>query len=130
MSDPAPLAVTSQPKAPPLREPSETYIPIAIGIYVSEGSLRGGALGWDVTANGAGSDNGAGGGFVNGTELSGWNNLQLHSAAGMLPFDTVVKVGRSFGDTGINSKNSTGGQASILTQTLQSVQQLQLLNRL
>ena len=84
----------------------------AIGIYVSEGSLRGGALGWDVTANGAGSDNGAGGGFVNGTELSGWNNLQLHSAAGMLPFDTVVKVGRSFGDTGINSKNSTGGAAS------------------
>ncbi len=83
-----------------------------LGIFVSEGSLRGGALGWDVTANGAGSDNGNGGGLVNGTELSGWNNLQLHTAAGMLPFDTVVKVGRSFGDTGINSKNSTGGAAS------------------
>ena len=83
-----------------------------IGIYVSEGSLRGAALGWDVSAFGAGSDNGNGGSMKLGNELSGWNNLQLHTPAGLLPYGTVIKVGRSFGDTGINSYKSAGGAAS------------------
>jgi|MDSY01.2.fsa_nt_gb hypothetical protein len=86
-----------------------------IGIYVSEGSLRGGALGWDVSAFGAGSDNGNGGSMKLGNELSGWNNLQLHTPAGLLPYGTVIKVGRSFGDTGINSYKSAGGQADNTT---------------
>ena len=80
-----------------------------VGIMVSEGSLRGGAYGWDVTANGAGSDNGAGGSGIWGTELSSWNNLQYSTPSGMLPFGVVFAAGQSIGGgTAINSKNAAG----------------------
>ena len=79
-----------------------------VGIYVSEGSLRSAGLGWDTTAFGAGSDNGAGFGIQNGSELSALNSLQYHSPAGLLPLGAVVKVGRSVGDATINSYKATG----------------------
>jgi hypothetical protein len=84
-----------------------------VGIMISEGSLRGGAYGWDVTANGAGSDNGAGGSGIWGTELSSWNNLQYSTPSGMLPFGLVVSAGQSIGGgTAINSKNAGGAAVS------------------
>ena len=80
-----------------------------IGIMVSEGSLRSAAYGWDVTANGAGSDNGAGGSGLWGTELSGWNNIQYHLPDGVLPLGGKFKIGQSVqADTSINSKNAGG----------------------
>ena len=93
-----------------------------VGLMVSEGSLRGGALGWDVSAFGAASDNGAGGGMVLGSELSGYNNIQYHTPAGLLPYGIVIKAGQSVGgDTSINSFKAagTGGTANAVTNQVQ-----------
>jgi hypothetical protein len=92
-----------------------------VGLMVSEGSLRGGALGWDVSAFGAGSDNGAGGGMRLGTELSGYNNIQYHTPAGLLPYGIVLKGGQSVnGDTTVNSFKAagSGGVATAITNQL------------
>jgi len=92
-----------------------------VGLMVSEGSLRGGALGWDVSAFGAGSDNGASGGMRLGNELSGYNNIQYHTPAGLLPYGIVIKAGSSVGgDTSVNSFKApgTGGIATAITNQL------------
>jgi hypothetical protein len=86
-----------------------------VGLMVSEGSLRGGALGWDVSAFGAGSDTGAGGGMRLGDELSGYNNIQYHTPAGLLPYGIVAKAGTSVGgDTSINSFKASGARVNPL----------------
>lgn len=85
-----------------------------IGIYGSEGSLRAAALGWDVSAFGAGSDNGDGGGMVLGSEISSYNNLQYHTPADLLPFGIVVKAAHSpNADTGPVDFKGAGSQGDV-----------------
>ena len=63
-----------------------------LGFYVSEGSL-GKHYGWDVSAYGAGSDQGiTTGAEVNGIEASDYNNIQYHLPADLLPFGITAKV--------------------------------------
>jgi len=87
-----------------------------IGIYTSEGSLSSAKFGWDVTAHGAGSDNGMTGSMVHGSNLSSFNSVQYHMPAGLLPFGLTAKAGKTIGlGTAINSKNASGGQ---ITQSI------------
>lgn len=63
-----------------------------VGFYVSEGSL-GKHYGWDVSAYGAGSDQGiTTDAEINGIEASDYNNIQYHTPAGLLPFGIQAKV--------------------------------------
>lgn len=73
-----------------------------LGLFNSEGSLRSAAYGWDVSAFGAGSDNGAGGTFQAGYEISSLNNVQYHTPEGLLPFGISAKIAYAMngGDTG------------------------------
>jgi hypothetical protein len=82
-----------------------------IGIYTSEGSLSSAKFGWDVTAHGAGSDNGMTGSMKHGSNLSSFNSVQYHMPAGLLPFGLTAKAGKTIGEgTAINSKNASGGE--------------------
>ena len=69
-----------------------------IGVYTSEGSLSSAKFGWDVTAHGAGSDNGLTGSMVHGGNLSSYNSVQYHMPSGLLPFGITAKAGKSIGD--------------------------------
>jgi len=84
-----------------------------IGIYTSEGSLSSAKFGWDVTAHGAGSDNGMTGSMKHGSNLSSYNSVQYHMPSGLLPFGITAKAGKSIGDASINSKNATGAAVTM-----------------
>jgi len=79
-----------------------------LGVYITEGGLD--------TDNAASqsvysrpTDSGLATGMVDGADVSGINNLQYHTPAGMLPFDSVFKVAYGTGqDATINSGNATG----------------------
>ncbi len=86
-----------------------------IGVYTSEGSLSSAKFGWDVTAHGAGSDNGLTGSMVHGANLSSYNSVQYHMPSGLLPFGLTAKAGYSVGDATINSKNASGAQVDATT---------------
>lgn len=80
-----------------------------LGLFNSEGSLRAAAYGWDVSAFGAGSDNGAGGSFQAGYEISSLNNVQYHTPAGLLPFGISAKIGYAMSsDAGPNDFKGAG----------------------
>jgi len=82
-----------------------------IQLNQNAGSLRAAALGWDVSAFGAGTDNGDGGGFVLGTELSAYNNIAYHTPAGLLPFGIVAKIGYApSADGGVSDFKASGTQ--------------------
>jgi hypothetical protein len=85
----------------------------AIGLFNSEGSLRAAAYGWDVSAFGAGTDNGAGGTFQAGYEISSLNNIQYHTPADLLPFGISAKVAYAMnGDAGPIDFKGAGTQAT------------------
>lgn len=94
-----------------------------IALMNSEGSLRAAAYGWDVSAFGAGSDNGDGGTFQAGYEISSLNNIQYHTPADMLPLGIVAKIAYApTGDSGpIDFKSggttSTSGIGTAVTST-------------
>ena len=85
-----------------------------IGFYVSEGSL-GKHYGWDVSAYGAGSDQGiTTGAEVNGIEASDYNNIQYHIPSGILPFGITAKVAYApNGATGQTKAASVRGQGAM-----------------
>jgi hypothetical protein len=79
-----------------------------IAAYNTEGGLST-KYKFSQAAYGAGSDNGAGGNMQYGAAIDGYNNIQYHTPAGLLPFKIVGKVGYSpSSDAGKNSGNSTG----------------------
>ena len=84
-----------------------------IGFYVSEGSL-GKHYGWDVSAYGAGSDQGiTTGAEINGIEASDYNNIQYHLPAGLLPFGITAKAAYApNGATGQTKAASVRGQGA------------------
>ena len=84
-----------------------------IGVYTSEGSLSSAKFGWDVTAHGAGSDNGLTGSMIHGGNLSSYNSVQYHMPSGLFPFGITAKAGKSIGDASINSKNAAGAQIDL-----------------
>ena len=91
-----------------------------VGLMNSEGSLRSAAYAWDVSAFGAGSDNGYGEGMEIGYELSSVNNVQYHTPAGLLPFGITAKVGHGRQDAGPIDFKSSGTSAMPLMGTTQT----------
>ena len=80
----------------------------AVAFYNTEGSLSA-KYKQDHSAYGVGSDNGSGGLFTYGSNIGGYNNVQLHTGADMLPYGGSIKVGYSpSGNTSKNSGNSAG----------------------
>jgi len=77
-----------------------------IGIYNTEGNLSTKYKAAQ-SAYGIGSDNGAGGGIVYGAGMNLTNNIQYHTAAGMLPYGIQAKVAYSPGDS--REANGNGG---------------------
>jgi len=73
-------------------------------------------------AYGVGSDNGASGLFQYGTNISSYNNIQLHTAADMLPYSTSIKVGYAPG----GSSGKVSGNSSGSANTLSSATEVQL----
>jgi len=77
-----------------------------LGLYVKEGGLD-----TDNAASqsvyGRPTDIGLASGIVDGPGIDGFNNIQLHTPAGLLPFDAVIKVAHAPGnDGGQNSGNA------------------------
>jgi hypothetical protein len=69
----------------------------AVAMYISEGDLSS-KLGYGIGAMGPGSDyhsthSAATGALIWGTNMGSYNNIQVHTPAGLLPFDGSVKVG-------------------------------------
>ncbi|MBA1339721.1 MAG: porin [Pelagibacterales bacterium] len=79
-----------------------------IAAYNTEGGLST-KYKFSQAAYGAGSDNGASGTMQYGTAIDSYNNVQYHTPAGFLPFETVAKAAWSpSSDKGKNSGNSAG----------------------
>jgi hypothetical protein len=84
----------------------------AVAFYNTEGSLAA-KYKQSHAAYGVGSDNGSGGLFQWGSNIGGYNNVQLHTAADSLPYSTSVKVGFSpSGSAAKVSGNSAGTLAN------------------
>ena len=69
----------------------------AVAMYISEGDLSS-KLGYGIGAMGPGSDyhsthTAATGALIWGSNIGSYNNVQVHTPAGLLPFDAQVKVG-------------------------------------
>lgn len=93
-----------------------------VGIFQSEGSLRSAAYGWDVSAFGAASDNGAGGSMVVGYEISSLNNIQYHLPAGLLPFGITGQVAYAAScQAGPNDFKGTSGACAPAVGTAQTI---------
>jgi len=82
-----------------------------IGIYGSEGDLNT-HLSNSVAAYAPGHDIGSSGGYQGGTGMNSYNNLQYHTPAGLLPFDTSVKLAWSNGDSKQSADANDAGSAS------------------
>jgi hypothetical protein len=79
-----------------------------VAAYNTEGSLNT-KYKYSAAAYGAGSDNGAGGSIEYGQSIDSYNNLQYHTPAGLLPYETSFKVAYSpSADGSKNSGNSAG----------------------
>jgi hypothetical protein len=96
-----------------------------LGVYVSEGGL-------DVdnaasqSVYGRPTDIGNATGIVDGPGIDGFNNVQLHTPADLLPYSTVIKAAYAPGaQVGMNSGNA-GGSAVAVGNFLGSVQQYQI----
>ena len=96
------------------------------GIFVSEGGLSA-KYGWNVTAYGPGSDYGytsntaatvthktgaSVAGFTYGDDIGGYNNFQYHTPAGLLPFETSVKVAYA-PNLGANANSSSNAAGTV-----------------
>ena len=81
-----------------------------IGIYGSEGDLNT-HLSNSVAAYAPGHDIGTTGSYQGGTGMNSYNNLQYHTPAGLLPFDTSVKLAWSNGDTAQSADANDAGSA-------------------
>jgi len=82
-----------------------------IGIYGKEGDLNT-HLSNSVAAYAPGHDIGSKGGYEAGSGMDGYNNLQYHTPAGLLPFDTSVKLAWSNGDSKQSADANDAGAAS------------------
>ena len=96
-----------------------------IGIMVSEGGISS-KYGWNPAVYAAGSDYGwaggstkhdggsAGAGYTYGDDIGGWNNIQYHTPAGILPFGIGAKVAfaPSTGSGENASSDATGAAAT------------------
>ena len=82
-----------------------------IGIYGSEGDLNT-HLSNSVAAYAPGHDIGTMGGYQAGTGMNSYNNLQYHTPAGLLPFDTSVKLAWSNGDSSQSADSNDAGSGS------------------
>jgi hypothetical protein len=92
------------------------------GIFQSEGSLRSAAYGWDTSAFGAATDNGASGSMVIGYEVSSLNNIQYHLPADLLPFGITGQVAyASSCDAGPNDFKGAGAACTPAVGTTQTV---------
>jgi outer membrane protein OmpU len=79
-----------------------------VAAYNTEGGLST-KYKYSAAAYGAGSDNGAGGSIEYGQSIDSYNNLQYHTPAGLLPYETSFKVAYSpSADGSKNSGNSAG----------------------
>jgi hypothetical protein len=88
-----------------------------VGIFVSEGGISS-KYSFDASAYGAGSDNGYSGGsgkhdagatgaaYTYGDDIGGFNNVQYHTPAGLLPFDIAAKFAYA-PNTGANANASS-----------------------
>lgn len=84
----------------------------AVAFYNTEGSLSA-KYKQSHAAYGVGSDNGSGGLFTYGSNISGYNNVQLHTAADMLPYGASIKVG--YAPSSNSSKNSGNSAGAVNT---------------
>ena len=83
-----------------------------VAAYNTEGSLNT-KYKYSAAAYGAGSDNGAGGSIEYGQSIDSYNNLQYHTPAGLLPYETSFKV--AYSPSADGSKNSGNSAGSIDT---------------
>ena len=93
-----------------------------LGFFVSEGGLD-----VDNSASqsvyGRPTDIGVSSGMQDSFDISGYNNIQLHTPAGLLPFGTSVKFAYATADdTTINGGNAAGAQQDIYGTGAQQVQ--------
>ena len=85
-----------------------------LGVYVSEGGLDVDNSG-SQSVYGRPSDIGLATGMVDTYDISAFTNIQLHTPAGLLPFDAVAKVAYSPGnETAIKSGNAAGNTTADL----------------
>jgi len=84
-----------------------------LGVYISEGGL-------DVdnaasqSVYGRPTDIGLASGIVDGPGIDGFNNVQLHTPADLLPYSTVIKAAYAPGaQVGMNSGNAAGSALAI-----------------
>ena len=94
-----------------------------VGIFVSEGGISS-KYSFDASAYGAGSDNGYSGGsgkhdagatgaaYTYGDDIGGFNNVQYHTPAGLLPFDIAAKFAYA-PNTGANANASSHAVGSL-----------------
>ena len=93
-----------------------------LGIFVSEGGLD-----TDNSASqsvyGRPTDIGVSSGIQDSFDIGSYNNIQLHTPAGLLPFGTSVKFAYATGDdTTINAGNAGGAQQDIYGTGAQQLQ--------
>lgn len=86
-----------------------------IGIYGSEGDLNT-QLKSSVAAYAPGHDFGSSGNYQGGTGMNSYNNLQYHTAAGLLPYGITVKAAYSNGDN-IASNDAANAGKEIVNQS-------------
>jgi len=83
-----------------------------VGIYGSEGDLNT-HLKASAAAYSAGHDIGNTGGYQAGTGINSYNNLQYHTPAGLLPFNTVAKIGWTNGDNAQSADANDPGSREV-----------------
>ena len=83
---------------------------LTLGLYGTEGGLNF-KHGGSQMALGYGSQVGSSGGLVDPADIGAFNNIQLHSPAGLLPLDMVIKAGISAS----GSATSEAGDAPVGT---------------
>ena len=88
-----------------------------IGIYNTEGNLSTKYKAAQ-SAYGIGSDEGASGGIVYGAGMNLTNNIQYHTAAGMLPYGIMAKVAYSPGD----SREALGNSGTGVGKSLDGIE--------
>ena len=91
----------------------EISMPMAtLGLYGTEGGLNF-KHGGSQMALGYGSQIGSSGGLVDPDDIGTYNNVQLHTAADLLPFKTVIKAGMTMS----GSATSEAGDSPVNTTT-------------
>ena len=94
-----------------------------IGFFTSEGGL-GSHLKFSKDAYGLMSDTGYNEGKTEAANINGFNNIQYHLPADMLPFSTTAKVGYATSGSTVVGSNNTSNVAS--SDTVDNVSQYQI----